>query len=78
MWLKQKIFPHISPLNGNIRESPYVRICGLLAQPEWITSLSLNKASLLTFTMNKGCQTSADGHTNIFMQKVKFTIIRLE
>lgn len=43
----------------------YVRICGLLAQPEWITSLSLNKALLLLFTMNKGCEMCAETQLHI-------------
>ncbi len=42
-----------------------MRICGLLAQPEWITSLSLNKALLLLFTMNKGCEMSAKTYLHI-------------
>lgn len=40
-------------------------IYGVLAQPEWITSLSLNKALLLLFTMNKGCQMSAKTYIHI-------------
>lgn len=42
-----------------------MRICGLLAQPEWITSLSLNKALLLLFTMNKGREMSAKTYLHI-------------
>lgn len=40
---------------GNVceRKALYVPICGLLARPEWITSLSLNKASLLFVVYNE-------------------------
>lgn len=40
-------------------------IYGLLAPRERITSLSLNKALLLLFTMNKGCEMSAKTYSHI-------------
>lgn len=43
----------------------YVHIRALLAQLEWISSLSLNKALLLLFTMNKGRVMSAKTYLHI-------------
>lgn len=57
-------FP-LSKENISEREMLHVRICGLLPQPKWITSLSLNKASLLLFTMNKGCEMCAKTYLHI-------------
>lgn len=42
-----------------------MRICGQLAQPEWTTSLPLNKALLLFFTMNKGHESSTKAWLHI-------------
>lgn len=37
----------------------------VLTQAEWITSLPLNKALLLLFTMNKGSETCAKAYLHI-------------
>lgn len=74
----ENISSHFPCPNGSFATF-YVCACGLLVQPEWLTSLSLNKASLLLVVYNKrGKWDACKDPRYIFMQILKSGIIWLE